>query len=451
VQSPSTQEIPDLPFRGSQSLPEAAAPGPPCSHLVTTLDVDERPEALAHEKAASVRQRVAIPRPRDVRKMVKTTYAPSFLAGSPGSGLPAPPADPCGEEGGASKTQELQPLGPPAPAHYTSIFLKDFMPVVPHPYEPPEPPLDIVPRDASKPNGVVRRRAENTTAKPFARTEIRLPGALALGRRPEVSPGVRVLGLGGENRDSETQRLVPDGEGRTSPLGGARSSSQRSPVGARPLLPSSPQAHPNSSPETAPKLETPPEAPAPTAAVQEPLSQEPQASTGRRVPAQPRAASAPPTDRSPQGPSQWLRRPPGAAHPGKVLVDPESGRYYFVEAPRQPRLRLLFDPESGQYVEVLLPSASPGPPRRVYTPMALGPSLYPPAYGPIHGLSLPPSPGPSALNSPQLPWASEAGPLDGMYYLPVSGTPSPTPPLLLCAQPYSSGTTQPGKGSLFPL
>ncbi|XP_053422383.1 proline-rich basic protein 1 [Nycticebus coucang] len=450
AQSPSTQEIPDLPFRGSQSLPETAAAEPPCSHLVTILDSDARPEAVAHGKVASVRQRVAIPRPRDVRKMVKTTYAPSFLAGTPGSGLPAPPADPCGEEGGASKTQELQPLGPPAPAHYTSIFLKDFMPVVPHPYEPPEPPLDTVPRDTSEPNRVVRRRAENTTAKPFARTEIRLPGALALGRRPEVTPGVRVRGPGGENSDAETQRLVPDGEGRTSPLGGARNPSQRSPVGpagARPPRPNSPQAHPNSSPDIAPKLETPPEAPAPTAAIQEPLSQEPQASTGRRVPAQPRAASAPPTDRSPQGPSQWLRRPPGAAHPGKVLVDPESGRYYFVEAPRQPRLRLLFDPESGQYVEVLLPSTSPGPPRRVYTPVALGPGLYPPAYG----LSLPPSPGPPALSSPQLPWVSEAGPLDGMYYLPVSGTPSPTPPLLLCAQPHSSGTTQQGKGSLFPL
>ncbi|KAL2778966.1 proline-rich basic protein 1 [Daubentonia madagascariensis] len=455
VQSRSTQEIPDVAFLGSQPSPEAAAPDPPCSHLVGTLDTSARPEALGHGEVASGRQRVAIPRPRDVRKMVKTTYAPSFpVAGTPGSGLPAPPADPCGEEDGASKTQELQELGPPAPAHYTSIFLKDFLPVVPHPYEPPEQPLDPVPRDASKPNGVLRRRAENSTAKPFARTEIRLPGALALGRRPEVTPRVRVRGPDGESRDAEAHRLVPDGEGRTSPLGGAHNSSQQSPIGpagALPPRPSSPQAHPNSSPEIAPKLETPPEAPEPTAAIQVPLPQEPQAIAGRMAPAQPRATSAPPTDRSPQGPSQGVRRPSGAAHLGKVLVDPESGRYYFVEVPRQPRLRLLFDPESGQYVEVLLPPASPGPPRRVYTPLALGPGLYPPAYGSLHSLSLPPSPGPPALGSPQLPWASEAGPLDGMYYLPVSGTPSPTPPLLLCAPPTSSGATQPGKGSLFPL
>lgn len=154
-------------------------------------------------------------------------------------------------------------------------------------------------------------------------------------------------------------------------------------------------------------------------------------------------------DRSPEGPSQGSRKPPGAAHAGKVLVDPESGRYYFVEAQRQPQLRLLFDPESGQYVEVLLPPSPPGPLRRLYTPLALSPGLYSPAYGPISGLSLPPSPGPPALSGTQLPWASEAGALDGMYYLPLSGTPSAAPPLLLCVPPSNSGPTQANKGSLF--
>ena len=83
--------------------------------------------------------------------------------------------------------------------------------------------------------------------------------------------------------------------------------------------------------------------------------------------------------------------------------------------------------------------------------LALGPGLYPPAYGHLPGLSLPPSPGPPAFSGPQPPWASEAGPLDGMYYLPVSGTPSPAPPLLLCAPPSSLGPSQPNKGSLFPV
>ncbi|XP_065774741.1 proline-rich basic protein 1 [Muntiacus reevesi] len=454
VQSPFTREMPDLAFRGNQLSPEVAATQLPLSR---TLDADARPEAVGSGEAASGRPRVAIPRPRDVRKMVKTTYAPSFPASTPDSGLPAPPTEPCGEEGSASKTQELQALGPPAPSHYTSIFLKDFLPVVSHPYEAPEPTPDTVPRDVTQSNGVLRRRAENNTAKPFARTEIRLPGALALGRRPERTRGVAVHGPGVKNRDAEAQRLVPDDKGRTSPLGGARTSPQQSPIGPAetqppgPPRPSSPQAHPSSSSGIESKLETPPKAPEPAVAVQSPLPREPQASARRTARAQPRAASAPPLDRSADGSSQGARRPPGAANPGKVLVDPESGRYYFVEAPRQPRLRLLFDPESGQYVEVLLPPSPSVPPRRVYTPLALGPGLYPPAYGPLPGLSLPPSPGPPAFSGPQLPWASEAGPLDGMYYLPVSGTPSPAPPLLLCAPPSSLGPSQPNKGSLFPV
>ncbi|XP_076994165.1 proline-rich basic protein 1 [Tamandua tetradactyla] len=458
AQSPYRRETPDLGFQGSQPSPEATAPEPPRSRLVGALDADARPEALRPGEVALGRPRVTIPRPCDVRKMVKTTYAPTFPAGTPGSGLPAPPADAGGEEGGSSEVQDLQTLGSPAPAHYTSIFLKDFLPVVPHPYDLSEttPSTDTVPRDASQPNGLPRRRAENSTAKPFARTEIRLPGALALGRRPEGTPGIRVCGTGGRNRDAEAQRLVPKREGRTSPLGGARTSPPRPPKGPagtqppRQPVPSSPQAQPSSSPGISPKPETPSAAHEPAAAVLPPLRRETLASAGGTAPPQPRAASAPPMDRPREGPSQEMRRPPGAAHPGKVLVDPESGRYYFVEMQRQPRLRLLFDPESGQYVEVLLPPSPPGPPRRVYTPLALGPGLYPPAYGPIPGLSLPPSPGPPALSSPQLPWASEAGPLDGMYYLPVGSAPSPALPLLLCAPPSSSGPSQPGKGALFP-
>ncbi|XP_005382396.2 PREDICTED: proline-rich basic protein 1 [Chinchilla lanigera] len=441
VQSPPTPEIPDPASRGGQPSPEGGEPEPPCAHLVGTPDADTRPGDLGSGEGASERPRAAIPRPRDVRKMVKTTYAPSFPAGGPGPARPAPPAQAC-VEGGLSQTPALQALRSPAPAHYTSVLLKDFLPVVPHPYESPEPSLDTAPRDASQPNGVLRRRAENSTAKPFARTEIRLPGVLAWGGRPERTPGAPARSVRREREDVEASRLGLDGEGRTSPPGGARSSpprAPRAPPGPRPPRTGSPQARPDSSPGKAPTLETPAMAPEPAAALQAPL------------PPQPRAASAPPTDRCRPGSSQGTRRPPGASQPGKVLVDPESGRYYFVEAPRQPRLRLLFDPESGQYVEVLLPPASPGLPRRVYTPLAVGPGLYPPAYGPMPGLALPSSPGPPALSSAQLPWVSEAGPLEGLYYLPVSGTPSPAPPLLFCAPPSSAGPPQPGKGSVVPL
>uniref|UniRef100_A0A286Y2H9 Proline rich basic protein 1 n=1 Tax=Cavia porcellus TaxID=10141 RepID=A0A286Y2H9_CAVPO len=425
VQGLPAKELPDFAFRGNQRSPEADAPEPSRSHLLSTPDTDGRPGVLGCGEAVIERQRVAIPRPRDVRKILKTTYAPGFPAGSSGSGKPAPPADPCGE-GGLSQTREFQAQGSPAPAHYTSVFLKDFLPVVPHPYESPEPSLD----------------PENSTAKPFARTEIRLPGALASGRRPERTPAVQAPRTRRENAGAEASRLVPEGEGRTSPLGGARTSPRRSPrapPGPQPPRAGSPRARSTSSPGKAPNLEIPALAPEPAAAIPAPL------------PPQPRAASAPPTDRCRQGPAQGIRRLPGASHPGKVLVDPESGRYYFVEAPRQPRLRLLFDPESGQYVEVLLPPASPGLRRHVYTPLAMGPGLYPPVYGPMPGLALPPSPGPPALGGPQLPWSSEAAPLDGMYYLPLSGTPSPAPSLLFCAPPSSSGSPQPGKRSVAPL
>ncbi|XP_042548076.1 proline-rich basic protein 1 isoform X2 [Dipodomys spectabilis] len=213
VQSSPTREILDLAFRGSQPSPEVEALEPPRGHLVNILDDHERPEALRSGEAASGRPRVAIPRPRDVRKIVKNTYAPSFPAGSPGSGLPKPPAQPCGEEGVSSKAQEPPALGSPAPAHYTSIFLKDFLPVVPHPYESSEQSLHTAPPDAPQPNGLPRRRAENSTAKPFARTEIRLPGALTLGQRLERTPGIQVRGA------SQTcvpqMRTQEDSEGQT--------------------------------------------------------------------------------------------------------------------------------------------------------------------------------------------------------------------------------------------
>nr|XP_021502133.1 proline-rich basic protein 1 [Meriones unguiculatus] len=435
-----------------EAAPEAATPGPPPRRPTGALDGGVGPEGSG--EAAPGRPRPTIPRPRDLRKMMKTTYAPSFAAGPPGAGVPAPDAG--GEEGEAAEAHDPPAPEPPAPAHYTSVLLKDILPVVPHPYEAPEPPPPATPKDAPQPSGAPRRRAENSTAKPFARSEIRLPGALALGRRREKTPAVRGRGPGGENPDAEAQRLIRDPEGRTSPLGGACSSTQRSrlaPGGTPPPLAGSPQACPASSLGAAPELETPLAAPA--TAVQAPLPPDAQATAPRTAAPLPRAASAPPTDRLlPPAASLGMRRPPGATPAGKVLVDPESGRYYVVEAPRQPRLRLLFDPESGQYVEVLLPpSPSPSrPPRQAYAPLALGPGLYPPTYGPIPGSSLSPlPPNLPALGRLQLPWAPEAGPLEGMYYMPLSGTPSPAPPMLFCAPPSSSGPIQASKGSMFPL
>ncbi|XP_061542566.1 uncharacterized protein LOC133408088 [Phycodurus eques] len=41
--------------------------------------------------------------------------------------------------------------------------------------------------------------------------------------------------------------------------------------------------------------------------------------------------------------------------PRRVLLDPETGKYFYIELPMQPLRKMLFDPETGQYVEVLIP------------------------------------------------------------------------------------------------
>ncbi|XP_043077993.1 uncharacterized protein prob1 [Puntigrus tetrazona] len=41
--------------------------------------------------------------------------------------------------------------------------------------------------------------------------------------------------------------------------------------------------------------------------------------------------------------------------PRQLLLDPETGRYFYVDVPQLPQRKMLFDPETCQYVEVLLP------------------------------------------------------------------------------------------------
>ncbi|KAL0162482.1 hypothetical protein M9458_041878, partial [Cirrhinus mrigala] len=42
-------------------------------------------------------------------------------------------------------------------------------------------------------------------------------------------------------------------------------------------------------------------------------------------------------------------------NPRQLLLDPETGRYFYVDMPQLPQRKMLFDPETCQYVEVLLP------------------------------------------------------------------------------------------------
>ncbi|KAM8908959.1 uncharacterized protein AB9W97_006048 [Spinachia spinachia] len=64
--------------------------------------------------------------------------------------------------------------------------------------------------------------------------------------------------------------------------------------------------------------------------------------------------------------------------PRRVLLDPETGKYFYIEVPVQPLRKMLFDPETGQYVEVLIPQQSMS---------HLG--MYPPAAAPYTSLHNP--------------------------------------------------------------
>ncbi|KAG7517426.1 hypothetical protein JOB18_007385 [Solea senegalensis] len=154
--------------------------------------------------------------------------------------------------------------------------------------------------------------------------------------------------------------------------------------------------------------------------------------------------------------------------PRRVLLDPETGKYFYIEVPVQPLRKMLFDPETGQYVEVLIPQQAMShsglyPPSAAPYPPLHNPNMYAPSaqYMPY---SAPPPPAHSQTQ-PQPPRYPEASaeatihpsgsgvsyrnqsgqgsklepqnrpPLDqnyleNMYYVPtgMNASPNPTPP-----------------------
>ncbi|GCC26225.1 uncharacterized protein [Chiloscyllium punctatum] len=67
----------------------------------------------------------------------------------------------------------------------------------------------------------------------------------------------------------------------------------------------------------------------------------------------------------------------------KMLVDPETGKYYFVDAPIQPPRKMLLDPETGQYVEVMMPQHPYGGVYQVpFPPYLINPGVMSPSYLP---------------------------------------------------------------------
>lgn len=148
--------------------------------------------------------------------------------------------------------------------------------------------------------------------------------------------------------------------------------------------------------------------------------------------------------------------------PRRVLMDPETGKYFYIEVPVQPLRKMLFDPETGQYVEVLIPQqamshsglyppsapnypslhntnmyasapqympyaappAHPQPPR--YAEGSAAVSIHP--HGPGVGYRNPSGQGskPEAQGHPPV----DQNYLESMYYVPtgMNASPNPTPP-----------------------
>ncbi|XP_062909490.1 uncharacterized protein LOC134349314 [Mobula hypostoma] len=67
----------------------------------------------------------------------------------------------------------------------------------------------------------------------------------------------------------------------------------------------------------------------------------------------------------------------------KVLIDPETGKHYFVEAPIQSPRKMLFDPETGCYIEVIIPQQPYGGFYQTpFSPHVLYPNTLRPSYIP---------------------------------------------------------------------
>uniref|UniRef100_A0A8C4W0W2 DUF4585 domain-containing protein n=1 Tax=Gopherus evgoodei TaxID=1825980 RepID=A0A8C4W0W2_9SAUR len=140
-----------------------------------------------------------------------------------------------------------------------------------------------------------------------------------------------------------------------------------------------------------------------------------------------------PGSRSAPSPTRSFAPQPQAHR--KMLIDPDSGKCYYMEPPRQPQLKMLFDPETGQYLEVLIPPVPLASHSRLYpspfNPLVMNPGVYGPPYIPYPGF---PGPGPKG---------------ESLYYIPTGMNSSPSPNQPLFSPATSSNPSMPEKGPLF--
>lgn len=165
--------------------------------------------------------------------------------------------------------------------------------------------------------------------------------------------------------------------------------------------------------------------------------------------------------------------------PRRVLLDPDTGKYFYIEVPMQPLRKMLFDPETGQYVEVLIPQQAlshsglypPPPPAAPYSSLH-GPSMYAPQYLPYpvpthpqaaHPPRNPEPPVPTTLHQTGMGYGNPGGqvpkselqnqpPLDqgyleSMYYIPTGMNASPNTAPSDC---YHKPSNLPNSGSRRP-
>ncbi|XP_038006557.1 proline-rich basic protein 1 [Motacilla alba alba] len=185
-----------------------------------------------------------------------------------------------------------------------------------------------------------------------------------------------------------------------------------------------------------------------------PLPRPPEGSAAVEPPAQPHLEDTPHFLRRTDGPSPSGRsrqsppKPFPAAAPTqrRMLVDPSSGKCYYMEPPRQPQMKTLYDPETGQYLEVLVPpvASHTGLYQAPFNPLLMAPGLYGPPCAPYGGFPGLPAPPPSAPSPPHpsLP-APDCGYLESLYYIPTGMRASPGP-----EQPPARASPAAPEGSL---
>ncbi|KAM4892821.1 proline-rich basic protein 1 [Sylvia borin] len=175
-----------------------------------------------------------------------------------------------------------------------------------------------------------------------------------------------------------------------------------------------------------------------------------------------------PSGRSRQSPPKPFSAPLPAQR--RMLVDPSSGKCYYMEPPRQPQMKTLYDPETGQYLEVLVPpvASHTGLYQAPFNPLVMPPGVYGPPYAPYGGFPGLPAPPPSAPSPPHpsLPAADKPGTpgsapkgegpspagapdcgyLESLYYIPTGMRASPGP-----EQPPGRASPAAPEGSLLRL